>query len=335
MIVNALAITVALGATTEIKAVSAGESSTRGFESPYRIVAVMPLSSLGSTDEAAQAIERVLVGELESLLGNKMVAPSEILKRGHAARAALKTCEGVVTCLVEVFGGLGWDAFVVGNIAGLGTGRVINLKLIDVRTGSEVRRASDKATGDETELIKNMRKAAVTLVAPELLVGTLELQCSQADVEVKVDGRVIGTAPLTKHRLDVPVGRHAVEANGDGLVAFSELVDIEYGEIKEISIILPDNTVFIGGETPFRSRWYTWAVGGAAILAVGLGGYFNYLQADTASRIEKRAKRGTLTADHTELFEQERDHWTRAKIFYGAGGALAIGFSTMIAFDFF
>ena len=112
-----------------------------------------------------------MVGEFQKLLGDKIVPPDEVMNSGNAARDAFIACDGVVACLVEAVGGLGWDAFVVGNIAGLRYDRVINLKLYDVRTGGEVRRASDKASGAEKQLITNMRTAAVTLLAPELLVG--------------------------------------------------------------------------------------------------------------------------------------------------------------------
>ena len=61
-----------------------------------------------------------------------------------------------------------------------------------MRTGGEIRRSMEKAGGDESELIVQMRKAAVTLLAPELLVGTLDLACKQTDVQIAVDGRIIG-----------------------------------------------------------------------------------------------------------------------------------------------
>jgi len=330
-------LTAVLGATTQIDAVAVetdgADAKSLGLVSAYRNVAMMPLSSLGSTGDVLQAIERVLVGEVGKLLGGRLIKPEDLPQAGDPARVGFLECDGVVGCLVEVVGGLGWDAFVVGNIAGLGGDRVLNIKLIDVRTGGEVRRASAEVTGEETELIKQMRRAAVTLLAPDLLVGTLDLQCPQPEVEILIDGKLAGTTPMKNTKVEVPVGRHAVEAKGEGLVPFSTLVDVAYGEMAKVNIALPRNTVFVGGETPFRSRWWTWAIASAGVIAVGLGGYFNYLQADTVRKIESRAKKGTLTSERADLYDESESHWSRARVFYGVGGALLGGVTVLFTID--
>ncbi len=303
--------------------------------SDYRKIAMMPLSSLGSTDEAVRAIERVLLGELEKLLGARLVKPSELLTQGREVKVGLKSCEGKVVCLIEVVGGMGWDAFIVGNVAGLGEGRVINLKLFDVRSAGEVRRSSESASGDETTLIANMRKAAVELLAPELFLGAIEVQALQPGVNIVVDGRLVGTTPLASNRVDVAVGRHALEATGDGLVPFSDFVEVRYGEVVPVAIQLPQNTVFVGGDTPFRNRWWTWTLAGTGLVATGLGAYFNYLQSDAVRQIEQRAKDGRLGADQQDLYDQEQAQWQRALVFYGIGGTLLGGVGVLWVVDFF
>lgn len=336
MMTTALLLCVALGATTEIEAAPATHAPAPtkiGLVSAYRQVAMMPLSSLGSTDEVATAIERVLIAEITNLVGDRLITPSMLLERGKDARDAFLDCESVVVCLVEVIGGLGWDAFIVGNIAGLGDDLIINLKLIDVRTGGEVRRASESTTGEESALISKMRRAAVTLLAPEMLVGIVDLQCSQSDVQIVIDGQVIGTTPLKNTRVELPVGRHAIEANGDGLVPFSNMIDIAYGETKTIEIELPSNTLFIGGSTPFRSRWWTWTLAGAGVLTAGLGGLFNGLQANTVGRINARASAGTLTIEHRDLYQEEALFWYTALSFYIAGAALLTTVTALLGFD--
>jgi stage V sporulation protein SpoVS len=300
----------------------------------YQVVALMPLSSLGSTEEAAQAVERVLVTELGKVLGKRLIPPNELAVRAKSAAKAITSCEGVVTCLLEVVGALGWDAFVVGNIAGLGDDRVINLKLIDVRGGGEVRRMSVKASGDESGLVRQMRVAAITLLAPEQLVGVLDLRCDQKGVLIALDGAAIGTTPLAQTKRAVPVGRHAIEATGDGLVSFTTLVDVEYESDIRVDISLPVNSVFVGGDTPFRGRWWTWAIGGAGLLSVGLGGYFNYLQAQAAERIEREAAAGTLRGERgKQLWAENDDNWDRAVAFYAAGGALVLTVAVLFGVD--
>jgi hypothetical protein len=301
----------------------------------YHAIAMMPLSSLGSTDESVDAVEQLLQGELNKLLGERLILPDALHEQPEHIRTAFHTCEGVVACLVEVMGGLGWDAFIVGNLAGLGERRVINLKLIDVHSGSEVRRASEKASGDESQLIVNIRKAAVQLVAPHLFTGDIELVASQSNVTVQLDGKLLGVTPLAQTRVSVPAGHHALEASGEGLVPFSTMLTIAYGETKTVTVDLAQSTAFMGGSTPFRHRWWTWAIAGAGLVAVGLGSYFNYLQVDTVNTIERRAGNDNLGAGSADLYQQQQDHWTRAVVFYGSGSALLTTAGVLLIIDLF
>ncbi len=319
--------------TSELRAaeVTVAKPAVESPTAAYKTIAMMPLSSLGSTDQAVDAIQRVLTDEMRKILGDRLVDPDQLLEKKEVAGAAFYSCDGVVVCLIEVIGGLGWDAFVVGNVAGIGMRRVINLKLIDVRTGREVRKTSEKAVGDEGQLIADMRKAAVQLVAPEKYTGTLHLVTQQTGVQIRVDGKLIGTTPLDSSRVEVTAGLHAIEAKGEGLVPFSAMSNIKYGEVKIVNIDLARSTVFVGGDTPFRDRWYTWAIAGAGVLGLGLGAYFNVLHVDTVERIEKRAG-DPVTAD---MQTDQKAHWARAKLFYGVGGGLVAGAGFLLAIDFY
>lgn len=324
-----LALWVAFGAADDLRAAPAELTLPRSYE----VVALMPLSSLGSTGEVVEAIERVLTGEMRKVLGKRLVAPEELRKKGAAAGEAFMQCEGMVVCLVEVMGGLGWDGFVVGNIAGLGDDTVIHLKLIDVRTGQEARRATANISADEQSLIAEMRRAAVTLVAPELLVGTVVLDCKQSDVEILIDGQLLGRTPLVSPRVKVPVGRHAIEASGEGLVPFSTFIEVAYGEIIPVEIVLPTNTIFVGGNTPFRSRWWTWTLFGVGVVAGGVGGLFNYLHVDAVNQINALAQANQLTIDRMQLYRDADQHFMMAMGFYIGGAVIVATVATLLGID--
>jgi hypothetical protein len=303
--------------------------------SAYRKIAMMPLSSLGSTEEAARSIQRILIGEVRKLLGNRLVLDAELQRQGAHVTAAIETCQGVVDCLLEVFGGLGWDAFIVGNVAGIGEGRVINLKLIDVHVAKEIRRASEKASGEEKQLIANMRKAAVELLAPQQFVGTLQISALQPNVNIMIDGQLAGRTPLTTSALPLVVGRHAIEATGEGLVPFSSFVDIAYEETVPVKIDLPANGLFIGGGTPFRNRWWTWVAAGVGVIGVGVGAYFNYMQWQNVHDIENKYHQGQLNAGSSELYSEEKANWNRAVGFYIGGGVVLGTIGALYTIDFF
>jgi hypothetical protein len=296
-------------------------------------IAIMPLSSLGSTDEAVQAIERVLHGELRKLIGGRLVTASEIGRSDAKIPAELERCEGVLDCLLEVCGAYGWRAFIVGNVTGLGDDRAINLKLVDIGAGKEIRHASQNASGDEGLLIKEMRKAAVTLLAPELLVGTLEIHAEQPGLQIVIDGQLAGTTPLARPLIPLGVGSHAIEASGKGLVTLSKMVDIEYDETVPLTISLPANAVFVGGNTPFRARWWPWVITAVGVAGVATGGYFydQHIQAaNTMSNLYRDGKINyTVGAEH--------DRWSNdlklARIFGAAGGALILTTGTLFVID--
>jgi hypothetical protein len=312
----------------------AGAPASAAAPPSYDQVVMMPLSSLGSTDDAAEAIQRVLVAEIGAILGDRLIPPETLARASSEIREGLTACDGVVECLVELVGGAGWDAFIVGNVAGLGEDRAINLKLIDVRLGREVRRTAEKASGDEARLIVQMRKAAVELVAPGKFAGALELVARQEGVAIVIDGTPAGVTPLATTRLELTAGRHALEAKREGYVPFSTMVEIAYGEVKQVTIDLPLSTAFVGGETPYRYRWWTWAMAGAGVLGVGLGVYFNTLHIDGVESLERRNETG-LSANDADTLEEARGHRKRSLIFYGVGGAFLLGTAALWSLDLF
>ncbi len=301
----------------------------------YREVALMPISGLGSTGEAVQAVERVLTAEVEKLLGPRLFTYNELAGKNRRMKEQLDGCDLGLECFTEIFGAHAWQAFIVGNISGLGDERVINLRLIEPAQGGEVRRASEKASGDERELIVQMRKAAVSLLAPELFVGTLELSATQPGLRIVIDGELVGTTPLPSPRLEVPVGRHAIEASGDGLVPFSSMLDIAYGEVVPLTVLLPENQLFVGGDTPFRARWYTWALAGAGVIGLSLAGYFHYESYDSARTIEDLYRHKALRHDHASLNDDRLSQLKTARAFYGIGGALVGTTGVLLLIDLF
>ncbi|MEL7304700.1 MAG: PEGA domain-containing protein [Myxococcota bacterium] len=320
-----------LGATSGA-AHSSTDVSTRADD---RIVLLGRLTALGSTSESAAATERVLVAELEGLLGSRLRRTDDLRSISDDVRSAVDDCKDESSCLLEIAAAVGWDSLLLGNVAGLGDQRVITLRHLDARSGKEIGRQSVQASGEERELIVQIRGAVVKLLAPERYVGMVRFEVSQPGVQIMVDGELVGSAPLSNPVVPLSVGRHAIEANGSGLVPFSEMIDVRYGEERTITISLPANTVFVGGETPYYARWWTWAIAGAGATGLGLGGYFNVLHQDTVDEIENRAAARTLTGDDAFLFDDRDDQQRRAIVFYSIGGALSLTAAALLSLDLF
>ncbi|MBI5507764.1 MAG: hypothetical protein HY903_03310 [Deltaproteobacteria bacterium] len=291
---------------------------------PSAEVVLMPLTSLGSTEQSLAAVEGVLAAELAKLASARFATAASLAAADPELAAGLVACDGVVSCLVDLLRTRKLTALVVGNVAGLGDHLVLNLKLIDVTSGAERRRAREEMSGGDRELIKPMRRAAVMLLAPERLTGELEVRATQVGVRLFIDGDKVATAPLAASRFALLAGRHAVEAKGDGLVPMSTMVDIAYDEVSTLDVLLPPNTLFIKGGTPFRAQWWTWVVGGAGVASLGVaGGYYrqHYL---AAAEIERRAAAGSLDANDSSLRRAWQKDLQRARIAASLGAALVL-----------
>jgi hypothetical protein len=300
----------------------------------YARIAIMPLSSLGSTDDAVAPVERILQNELRKLVGERLITAFEIGRYDLRLPAQLARCDGVLDCLTDVFGAFGWRAFIVGNVTGLGGDRALNLKLIDAGTGKELRRVAEKASGDESTLIREIRKAAVMLLAPDMLVGVIELKVDQLNVRVLLDGELVGTTPLAKPRLSVPAGRHAIEASGDGLVTFSQMIELGYGETMPLTVVLPPNSIFVGGDTPFRHRWWPWAIAALGAASFGASAWYYHDHVATAQKIESLYNAGTLDYRQTNLHSRWQSDLTYSRGFAGIGAVLLLTTGSLFVVDF-
>lgn len=307
----------------------------------YEQVVMMPLSSLGSAEQARRAVQQILVREVRKLLQQRLLAPKQLAERHPRIATLTASCRGDVGCLLEVVGARGLDGLMVGNVAGLGENRAINLKLYDVTEADVVRTTSEKASGEEKELIRRIRKAAVEILAPARYTGTLVLDAKQPQVQISLDGKLLGTTPLAESRYAVPVGQHAIEATGDGRVPFESMIEIAYGETKPITIRLPKNQLLVGGDTPYYARWWTWVLAGVGVVGLGLGSYFNVQQQQAAADIAGAADACVSGTSNCalqlggDLYAREQQQRQLAQVFYGLGGGLLGGTGVLLSFDLF
>jgi hypothetical protein len=294
-----------------------------------QVMGMQPLTSLGLSDEVVRPIEDVLVGEMRKLLGDRLVP----IRSNTDAVARFSRCGGVLACLVDEARNIGWHQMVIGNVAGLGDERVVLLKLVDVDRGHSVRRALSPATGDSGELVQKMRATAVQLVAPERYVGSIRLRAPQHGVRIIVDGEPVGVGPLHSV-VEVTVGRHAIEAAGDGLVPLATVAVVTYEGLTPVDIELADSSVFASSSTPFRNRWWTWAMAAVGVASVSAGVYFNVQHLDTSHKIDALVDAGRHDYRAASLHRDQSQQWTAAAILYGSGGALLAGSGLLLTFDF-
>src|SRR5258708_718816 len=120
-------------------------------------VAVLPLRALGAPAESAQALEKTLRNEVE------MVPEARLVGR-EAVEAALQEepeCLARIACAAAAAARAGAQQLIVGTVSRLGDAFALDLKLVDARTGLELRRATHPMSGKQDALIELLPGIAV------------------------------------------------------------------------------------------------------------------------------------------------------------------------------
>jgi hypothetical protein len=243
--------------------------------SPPRRTAIFRIDPLGLDAEIVGKLERLLRIELERLAPAGLASAEEVQKltapgRPHAS------CEGDSKCLGALGRALGVDAMVTGNVGGLGDSYIINLKLVDSRTGTELRRIAEPLSGTPEQLIEGVRVAAYKLVAPERMRGSIAVLTDIPGGQVLLDGSLVGTTP-TRTLDGIPIGEHQLVLRFKGAKDVSRPVPVRFEKTSSVVVHLrelaplPGQKLELGGKTPFYQKWWFWAAVGVVAAGVGTG----------------------------------------------------------------
>lgn len=248
---------------------------------PPRVVAVMPLSTLGAEDKSA-GTKKLLVqieNAIASLPGTKVVPSAQVTAAiERAKKPQLKQCEGDSACAAEVGRLVGAQFVVTGEIGGLGESRVIYLKTTDVTAGREVR--STTLAIDAKGTLESPLGAAVRLLEPEKYRGNVRFAFDVANATVLVNGTKV--ALTGKKELALPVGTHAVTVTHPQYHNFVKFVEVTYGKTTDVQVSMKQYPIV---EHDVRAKpgerdtveyvdpplWRRWYVAGPAILVLGVG----------------------------------------------------------------
>jgi hypothetical protein len=242
-------------------------------------------------------------------------------------------CESDISCLAEVGGALGAALFVTGTVGRVGDSTLLSLALVDT-FGARVRAREQRTIAAGTDLVAETR-AAVRFLVRDLVaaeVGYLVIQASEPEVDVELDGHLIGITPLGRHRL--AAGPHRLRLSKKGFVSWGRDIEVTRDETALVEARLIPSAEYI---TEHETRAGTWrllayASAGVGIAAVGFGvwGYhvYNAGRADelnrdvTAAGCDARAP--SPTVDCVTAFGGRRDDIRRfdtVATAVGVGGA--------------
>jgi hypothetical protein len=185
------------------------------------------LKALGIEAETASKIQQVLRSELERVPAFSIV-PDVKDDMG---------CTGGTGCLKELGEAAGATFVVSGVLGTLGDVFSLDVKLIDVRSGTEVRRVAQTWSGEEKLSIEVMRQVATRLLRPEAYKGRLTLKTNVDGVKIYIDGDFIRRTPL-ESPLELTPGRHALKLVCAGFKDFEQFVDVPFDRTVPVSVEL-------------------------------------------------------------------------------------------------
>lgn len=242
-----------------------------------RVVAVTPLSTLGTEDTSAST--RKLTNQLEAafaaLPGTRVVTSGQVVEAiKRAKKPQLKVCERDPECLAELGRLVGATVVVDGEVGGLGDSKVVYLGVTDVKTGKELR-STTLSVGAKDDAAGGASGAAVRLLEPGRYRGTLHFTIDVRGATVYVNGSKVTLSGSSD--IALPVGTQAVRVTHPEYRDFVRFIDVPYSARVDVRVgmqqfpiikhdiqgkpINTDQIEYI--DPPLWRRWYV--VGPAAV----------------------------------------------------------------------
>lgn len=200
-----------------------------------RVVAVAPLSTLGTEDTSAatKKLTAAIEQAIAAMPGTKVVTGQQVsdaIKK--AKKPQLRLCERDTACLAELGKLVGATIVIDGEVGGLGESQVVYLGATDVATGKELRSTTLQVGAKDDGGGPN--GAAVRLLDPDRYRGTLHFVIDVSGATVYVNGAKVS---LSKNSdLPLPVGTQAVRVTHPEYRDFVKFIDVTYGKTTDVAV---------------------------------------------------------------------------------------------------
>jgi hypothetical protein len=301
------------------------------------VVALLPLRPLGAPPDVVHALEVTLRNELAHLQEARLAPAKEVAD----ALQREPDCEARLACAAAAAAHAGARQLIFGTTSQLGDSFMIDLKLLDAKTGQELRRATHPVSGSQDALIEMLREIAVQLLAPSRFVGSLRVDVPGAPGGLLfLDGKPSGTLPLAQPLEGLTPGQHVVRVKDKGRET-STFVEVRFGRTTAARIDLGAAPVValpaaavpaIVSAVPRKPVWIRpAAIGilGAGVASAVIGVAFQARASSTGSGLIGVESANQLQRPATQQFPDverntniARGFYVAAAVFAAAGGGL-------------
>jgi TolB-like protein len=249
------AVNACVGKLFDPQSVGAGFHLPEGRKLSF---AVFDLKPSGLSPDVAQNLTQVLSVEVKGVEGSTVVSREDIFAMLRLLQVKMQVGCSDDGCMTQIAGALGVDRLITGDAGKVGSTFLINLRLIDARSGLVENRVLERFEGDEDELLRAVRHAARNLLGlNEQGAGRLAVTASQNAADVYVDELRRGKAPLPVESLTV--GRHAVRVSQRGFFDWHGDVYIDPSETTAIWANLSPQP------QAWYEKWWVWTIAGAIV----------------------------------------------------------------------
>ncbi len=213
-----------------------------------KAVALLPLDAADVGETLLHEIEVALIREVEEVAGVDAVSPADVLN--DVARLGFTLpCDGDDQCVALVARYARAHQGIEIKIAAIGGSLSMSARLVSAFTndqdkgGVELGRVAAVLATDGTERAAQLHRLAVQLLQPKTYVGSLRIGCSEANADIYLDDKHVGTSPLKKPLTGLKAGPHILRVSKAGFADLYRFVDVVYKRVASIDIDLTNNTV--------------------------------------------------------------------------------------------
>lgn len=220
----------------------------------------------GVSEEEIDSISGFVASEVERHSGGKVISESDIETIFKGEEKKQQCGADSSSCLAEIGAALGVPEVVAGDLGRVGNFWFLNLKRIDVRNATVIKRASRNVEGDINVLIRVLPGAVAELFGKEIAranMGRLSLISDPAGAAVTLDGKTVGSTPF---EAELPAGGHTLVVELEGFENTERSVTVEKEKKVDVSVTLQP---VVYPMNPYKKYGYVTFFSGVGLCAFG------------------------------------------------------------------
>ena len=262
----------------------------------------------GVEESDVSLISNYVTNQVAKYSNRKVISEADIrtILKGEETRQ--KCGSEDASCVAEIGAALGVPEAVSGDIGRLGRVWMLNLRRINVRNASVIKRSSRQVDGEVDDLVLAIPSAVAELFGVNVVdqAGIVSISSQPDEAIISLDGRELGRTPLKRSMAE---GNYKLAVTKEGYFEEHRIFSVKPGERTDVSVTMraiPMNPYNLWGHVTFWS----------GLGLVGIGGILNWQAIEREDSYNKSGSSSDKSANHAFM--------GTAVAGYTLGGALLV-----------